>query len=40
MGVDRTEHLSHPTAPEEALEGVAGDLVACCELRVDRHGIV
>jgi hypothetical protein len=37
MGIDRTEHLAHPTAPEKALEGVAGDLVAGAELRVDRH---
>ena len=38
MGVDRTEHLTHPTAPKEALEGVAGDLVALGEVRFGRHG--
>ena len=30
----------HPAAPDQALEGVARDLVACGELRFDRHGIV
>ena len=40
VAVDRAEDLAHATAPDQALERVAGDLVARAELRFGRHGFV
>ena len=35
--VDRAEDLAHAAAPDQALERVAGDLVARAELQFARH---
>ena len=40
VAVDRAEDLAHPTAPDQALEGVPGELVACGEVGFGRHGCV